>query len=94
MKRLARIICLMVSILSVSCVSQSQKPVASTNAQSAAVAHADNATTPTATRPKAPRVGDKAPLFVLTTFDDKTKKESLAGLIKNKPTVLFFGSYT
>ena len=41
----------------------------------------------------APAVGDTAPLFKLKTLDGDQEVE-LAEVIKSKPVVLFFGSYT
>ena len=41
----------------------------------------------------APKVGDKAPLFKLKTLEGNEVVD-LAEVIKTKPVVLFFGSYT
>ena len=38
--------------------------------------------------------GDRAPTFVLKSLDDETKRVKLASFRKDKPVVLFFGSYT
>ena len=38
--------------------------------------------------------GDHAPTFVLKSLDDETKRVKLASFRKDKPVVLFFGSYT
>ena len=38
--------------------------------------------------------GDRAPTFVLKSLDDGTKRVKLASFRKDKPVVLFFGSYT
>lgn len=96
MRRLAQAICFMAPVLSMSCASQPQSAVVTAVPQkhAAAAARAEVPTKSATARTKAPRVGEKAPLFSLKTFDDKTKEESLAQLVASKPTVLFFGSYT
>lgn len=38
--------------------------------------------------------GDRAPTFVLKSLDDDTKRVKLASFRKDRPVVLFFGSYT
>ena len=40
------------------------------------------------------KAGDRAPTFSLKMLDDQSKRVKLASFRKDKPVVLFFGSYT
>lgn len=40
------------------------------------------------------RAGDTAPKFTLKLLDDDSKRVRLASFRRDKPVVLFFGSYT
>lgn len=40
------------------------------------------------------RAGDTAPKFTLKSLDDSSKRVRLASFRKDRPVVLFFGSYT
>lgn len=40
------------------------------------------------------KAGDRAPTFSLKMLDDQKKRVKLASFRKDKPVVLFFGSYT
>jgi len=42
----------------------------------------------------APKVGDRALLFTLTSLEDPSQKIDLAEVIKERPAVFFIGSYT
>ena len=69
------------------------KAVALCLALAASAGDADAADGDKPAKPRALRVGDKAPLLTLKTLDGKASVD-LAGFGGKKPVVLFFGSYT